>query len=222
MKVPRLKRSSLRETVLKLIEDALLDGELQPGDRIIEAELAKQAGISRGPVREAIRQLVGEGILVSYPSKGTFVTRWTPQDVEEAYSLRAVLERFAAQRAVKRITSRDVAKLQGIVDKMEENAERDDVRALVRLDVQFHETLYALSGHSLLQKMLSKLRMRLHSLQATDPGFSLFRDQMASDHQPIVDALRTRDVNAAGDAVSTHVLSVGEVMAQQLEREARE
>lgn len=75
MKVPFLKRENLRDAVIRLIEEALLMGELSPGSRIVEAELARQAGISRGPVREAIQQLVGEGVLVQYPSRGTFVVQ---------------------------------------------------------------------------------------------------------------------------------------------------
>ncbi|HEC36293.1 MAG TPA: GntR family transcriptional regulator, partial [Anaerolineae bacterium] len=142
MKVPQLKRESLRDAVIRVIEEALLNGELRPGDRIVEAELARQAGISRGPVCEAIRQLVGEGILVSYPSRGTFVTQWTPRAVEEAYTLRAVLERFAIQEAAKRITPEEIAQLQAAVDEMARSSRQDDIQTLTRLDVQFHEQLY--------------------------------------------------------------------------------
>jgi len=138
MKVPFLKRENLRDAVIRLIEEALLMGELSPGSRIVEAELARQAGISRGPVREAIQQLVGEGVLVQYPSRGTFVVQWTPQAVEEAYTLRAVLERLAIQEAAKRATPEDIAQLQAIVDEMAVCARDGDDRALVRLDVRFH------------------------------------------------------------------------------------
>ena len=216
MKVPQLKRESLRDAVLRLIEEALLNGELQPGDRIVEARLARQAGISRGPVREAIRQLVGEGILVSYPSRGTFVTQWTPRAVEEAYTLRAVLEQFTIQEAAKRVTPEEIAQLQATVDEMDHCARLNDTRALIRLDVQFHEQLYVLSGHSLLQRMLSQLRRRLYCLLAMDRGFAVHRDEIAADHQLIVDALKAGDVTAAGRLIEDHILTTGAEVVEQV------
>lgn len=222
MKVPHLKRESLCDAIIRLIEEALLTGELQPGDRIVEAELAQKAGISRGPVREAIRQLVGEGILVSYPSKGTFVTRWTPRAVEEAYTLRAVLERFAIQEAVKHITPEEIAQLQATVDEMDRSARLNDIRALARLDVRFHEQLYALSGHSLLQETLSQLRRRLYCLLAMDRGFTTHRDEIAANHQLIVDALKAGDAAVAGQVIADHILTTGAEVVEQVRKWSKE
>lgn len=222
MKVSFLKRENLRDAVIRLIEEALLMGELAPGSRIVEAELARQAGISRGPVREAIQQLVGEGVLVHYPSRGTFVIRWTPQSVEEAYTLRAVLERLAIQEAVRRATAEDIAHLQAIVDEMDARARAGDARALVRLDVRFHEQLYALSGHSLLQEVLARLRRRLYALMGMDEGYMLHRDEMARDHQRIVDALKAGDAPLAGETITAHILAVGAEVVAQVRRRAEE
>ena len=215
MKVPQFPHLSLRSRVLGLIENALLDGELQPGDRIIESEIAQKAGISRAPVREAIRELVGEGILVSYPSKGTFVSQWSPRAVEEAYTLRADLERFAVEQAIRQMSPDDIDRLQGIVHDMAEATRKGDTRALVRLDVRFHQMLWELSGHSLLQETLARLGRRLHCLQAIDVGFVVYRDEVAPDHQRLVDAVRTGDPTVAGEAMAAHVLSNGAVVIEQ-------
>jgi DNA-binding GntR family transcriptional regulator len=188
----------------------------------VEAELARQAGISRGPVREAIQQLVGEGVLVQYPSRGTFVVQWTPQAVEEAYTLRAVLERLAIQEAAKRAKPEDIAQLQAIVDEMAVHARDGDNRALVRLDVRFHEHLYALSGHSLLQEVLARLRRRLYALMGMDEGYMLHKDEMARDHQRIVDALRAGDPALAGEVISAHILAVGAEVVEQVRRRTEE
>lgn len=222
MKVPYLKRENLRDAVIRLIEEALLMGELSPGSRIVEAELARQAGISRGPVREAIQQLVGEGVLIQYPSQGTFVVQWTPQAVEEAYTLRAVLERLAVQEVVKRVTPDDIAQLQAIVEEMAARAREGDHRALLHLDVRFHEQLYALSGHSLLQAVLAWLRRRLYALMGMDEGYMLHKDEMAQDHQRIVNALKAGDATLAGEAVSAHILAVGAEVVEQVRRRTRE
>ncbi len=216
MKVTQLKRESLREAVIRIIEDALLNGELQPGARLVETDLAEQVGISRGPVREAVRQLVGEGILVSYPSRGTFVTLWSPEAAEEAYTLRAVLERLAIQQAVGRITPGDIAELEATVDGMAESAGRGDIAALVRLDVRFHEQLYALSRHGLLQRILSQLRRQLYSLLGMDQGFALHRAEIAADHRVIVDLLKAGDGAAAAEAIAAHVLAAGAEVVEQI------
>ncbi|OGO65686.1 MAG: hypothetical protein A2Z45_05575 [Chloroflexi bacterium RBG_19FT_COMBO_55_16] len=216
MKASPLTRQSLREAIIKLIEEALLSGELHPGSRIVETELAHKAGISRGPVREAIRQLVGEGILVSYPSRGTFIIQWTPQDVAEAYTLRATLEKLAIQEAIKRITPDDIAQLQATVDNMAQSAINHDIRALVQLDIRFHEQLYALSRHSLLQEVLARLRRKLYCLMAIDQGYSLHQDEIAQNHQRIVDALKTGDYTLAGETIAAHVMEVGAEVVEQV------
>lgn len=219
MRVPTLKRESLSEAVIRIIEEALLAGELQPGSRIVETELAQQAGISRGPVREAIRQLVGEGILVSYPSRGTFVIRWTPRAVEEAYTLRAVLERFAVEQAIRHITAADLDRLRHIVDEMDRMARADNIRALVRLDIRFHEQLYALSRHSLLQEVLERLRRRLYCLMAMDEGYAIHKDEIAGDHLRIVESLQSGDRDRAGQVIAEHVLMVGAEVVEQVRRQ---
>lgn len=218
MIVPRLKRENFSEAIFRVIEDALLSGALRPGERLVEAELARRAGTSRGPVREAIRRLIGEGVLVHIPSRGTFVARWTPQQVEEAYSLRAVLERLAVQEAMKRISEEDLAQLQAVIDEMEQAARRGDHYALVRLDVRFHEHLYALSGHTLLQEVLGQLRRRLYSLMGIDEGYRVHRDEIAADHQRILDTLKSGDPEKAGQVIVEHILSVGAEVAAQVRR----
>jgi len=218
MQVPSLKRVNLSDAVVGLIEDALLAGELKPGDRIVETELAQKAGISRGPVREAIRQLEGDGILVTYPSRGTFVAQWTPKSVEEAYSLRATLERFAIEEAAKHITPDDIVQLQAILDKMRASIQRGDTHTLSQLDTRFHEQIYSLSRHTLLQATLTQLRRRLYWLRSLDQGFVVRHDEIIAEHQLVVDALKAGDIGRAAQALTDHILSVGVDMVEQVQQ----
>jgi DNA-binding GntR family transcriptional regulator len=218
MQVPSLKRVNLPDAIVGLIEDALLAGELKPGDRIIETDLAQKAGISRGPVREAIRQLEGDGILVTYPSRGTFVAQWTPKSVEEAYSLRATLERFAIEEAAKHITPDDIVQLQAILDKMRASIQRGDTQTLSQLDTRFHEQIYSLSRHTLLQATLTQLRRRLYWLRSLDQGFVVRHDEIIAEHQLVVDALKAGDIGRAAQALTDHILSVGVDMVEQVQQ----
>jgi DNA-binding GntR family transcriptional regulator len=222
VQVPSLKRMNLNDAVVQLIEEALLAGELRPGDRIVETDLAQKAGISRGPVREAIRQLEGEGLLVTYPSRGTFVAEWTPKSVEEAYSLRATLERFAIQEAARHITPDAIAQLQAIVDEMRKRIHLGDTHTLSQLDAQFHEQIYSLSHHTLLQATLTQLRRRLYWLRSLDRGFVIRRDEIIAEHQRVVDALGERDFSKAAQALTDHILSVGADMVEQVQHNGAE
>ena len=130
LQIPRLENDSLRDRVLDAIEQALVSGALKPEDRVVEAEIAREAGISRGPVREAIQQLVGEGVLVSIPHRGTFVAGWTERDVVETYSMRALLESYAAALAMSRMNPDESPEMEAIVDEMFQRAKEGNAPAV--------------------------------------------------------------------------------------------
>src|SRR5262245_7431911 len=110
---------------------AIVTGELQPGQRVNEAEVARQMRISRGPVREAIRRLEQAGLLVSYPRRGTVVVSLSAEDVEEVYTLRADLEARAIRRAITRLLDADLAELERLLDVMETASFAGDTPALL-------------------------------------------------------------------------------------------
>lgn len=209
---PSLQQSTLRMSALNAIRESILGGALQPGQQLVQAEIAAQMNVSRAPVREALRQLEEEGLVESLPYRGTFVSRVTRRDILELYSLRGTLESMAARLAISRCRDQDVAELEAIVIRMTEAANVGDLQALNIADVEFHTQLCILSDHRYLirsWKTSTNLIRRILS----------FRNRLNTPHvvvdmhRPIVEAIRNRDAVAAQRAIEAHCIDSGEALA---------
>lgn len=195
----------LSDQVSTLLVRELIFGRLQPGQRINEAELARQLGISRNPIREAIRRLEERGLLVAVPRKGTFVRTFLHSDIDEIFSFRVVVERFAIEQALPQMTDADIDRIARFVDAMVAAANANDEIALVENDLAFHLEICR----------LSKNRQTLHAFTNIQAEVQMlitmaerqFESQMAAavDHWPVVEALRTRNPQKAMDAIRDHI-----------------
>ncbi|RKP58663.1 GntR family transcriptional regulator [Pararobbsia silviterrae] len=195
----------LSEQVATHLFRQLVSGRLRGGQRINEAELARTLGISRNPIREAIRKLEERGLLVSAPRRGTFVRSFSKQDMADIFSFRTVIEAFAIRQALPRMTPEDHAELRGIVQKMVDAAKAGNEMALVEADNAFHLRIVELSGNSQtlrgflniraeVQMSITLVKNRFESLEAA-----------AVDHWPIIDAIDTRDEATAVKALEEHI-----------------
>ena len=217
-----IRRRPLRHTVRTRIEEAIVQGMFKGGEKLNEAELSRALGVSRGLVREALRELETSGVLVSVPYRGTFVKEWTPRSVWELYTLRANLEEFAIELAVERATDSDIDELAGLVDDMRQAARANDAAELVEIDLQFHERLHEMTGHRLLVQQLQSLSGQTRVfIIATKAYYSPFAslEEAAASHDPILHALRARDAGLAREAIHEHIRQVGERYVTQLEAE---
>jgi DNA-binding GntR family transcriptional regulator len=195
------------------------------GDKLNEAELCRALGVSRGSVREALRELETSGVLVSVPYRGTFVKEWTPRSVWELYTLRATLEEFVVELAVERATDDDIEELAELVETMNQAARGDDAAELVEIDLQFHERLHEMTGHRLLIQQLQSLAGQTRVfIIATKAFYSPFSslEEAAASHNPILDSLRARDAGLAREAIHEHIRQVGERYVDQLEAESED
>lgn len=215
-KMAPLEPSGLRDQVLDAIERALLTGALQPGDRVVEADIAREAGISRGPVREAVQHLVAQGILTHVPNRGTFVTRWTEADVLETYSLRALLESYAVRLAMASITPAVLAQLDELIQAMCQRAHDGDALEVYHLDVQFHHRLYELSGHRLLSQMVYQLERRIYMLISLDATTTQNLVSYAENHEQLLKAVQSGDPDFAEKLFREHILEVGQALVQRM------
>ncbi len=214
-RLQRIPLSSLSEQVVLALEEAILLGKLKPGQRIVEAEVAAQLGISNGPVREALRELENLGLVVCAPRRGTFVTEFTVQIAREVFSLRALLEVAALRLLLPNLTDDDVRRLEVAIERMGSSLKEpgrttdlpeDD-------DIQFHDLLFELSGHRLLQQAWLRLRSQARVLlvvtgtlanAATIPISRRIEDYRAV-HKPILEAIQARDLDRAERAVIHHL-----------------
>ena len=208
----------LRDEVVVAIERAVLIGAVAPGQRLVESEIARQMGISKAPVREALRELERLGLVVSYPRRGTFVADITPVVASEAFSLRAVIESYAGRLAVTRHTETDLAHMEELLAQADAvPPDGQMVFRRVELDLAFHDQLYRLSGHKILQEAWANLRAKIRVLMVATGVLRVTYETTGQHisytrgHAPIVTALRARDPDRLEVAIVRH-LAAGERM----------
>lgn len=221
VEIEPIESAVLRHTIENAILDSLKSGDLKPGDRIKENTIADQAGISRGPVREAIQYLVGEGILVSVPHKGTFVADWDDVDILETYTIRAILEGYGARLLAENLTPEIVEELDEIVQRMKDSAASGDSDTVYDLDIKFHQKAYSYSNHNLLCNLLKKMRRRLSFYIKMDSVTTPDLNDYAQNHQLLLDVITGGDPDQAEKYFREHIQAVGNALAERFrERKA--
>jgi len=216
-------RETLRDQIYASLKEAILSGKVRPGEPLRETEVAEQMGVSQSPVREALRYLEREGLVVTVPRKGTTVVELGAADVEEIYTLRQVIESLAARRAAEKATSDDLAKLRALIEEMEQAARAGDIVALVEKDYEFHAQICRMAQHSRLLQVWENAHAQVRA-------FLSFKDQLLSDlemipssHQPLVEALAAGDGERAEQVMKSHIEEMGRQLLEQLAaREAEE
>lgn len=206
------KHLTLREKILESIRDAIISGAMPAGSRVSEPELAERHGISRTPIREAFRQLESEGYLTVIPRKGAVVTTFTAKDVEEFYAIKSILEGYAARRACKNLTDREIDRLEAINERLRTMADQGDVKQFFKVHNDFHDLFIKASDNDKLRDMITSLvtrfqRLRLMSLSV--PGRMATSVQ---EHAKIIDAFRRRDCETAEALVRTNAEYGGKVL----------
>lgn len=201
------KRTTLEAQALKQIKNEIGSGRLRPGDRIVEEDLAKKMGMSRFPIREAIRALEREGLLVSIPFKGAHIRQLDEKDLEELYALRSGLEELAIRILMDRITKEKVERLESIVKAMEQATQEGTVDKLILEDVKFHRTLCQLSGNRRLLEIWMTLENQLRSFIALEEMSYKKENQLAKTHTPILDAIKSADTHLAEKSVREHFMN---------------
>jgi DNA-binding GntR family transcriptional regulator len=192
----------LRDKVVDELRRRIIDGAYEPGDRLTEERLADDFGVSRNPVREAIRVLEAEGFLIAQPRRGAVVASMSVQDVEDLFDVRVSLEALAAALAAERAGPSGA----GILDKLLAKARTTRRMAdLAALNTQFHAAICALSGNALLAGLMESLHGRLQWVYRqsaeTRAAYSW------AEHEEMAAAIRAGDAEAARHAARTHVLA---------------
>jgi DNA-binding GntR family transcriptional regulator len=185
----------LAEQVSRILTEAILEGVLKGGDQLIEAELQKQFGISRSPVREAFRDLEKKGLVVIIPRRGTFVKRITRKDIKENFPVRALLEGLAAREAYPKMTPDALAALSQVLDKMVKAVKAKDTKAYWKKHLEFHDIFINASGNEILINMLKTLRM--HSLWYRF-SYQYYQEDLQRSlavHQKILKHFQNQDVD---------------------------
>lgn len=211
----RLESVGLKERIQDCLRQAILDGSLSPGQKLIEGEIARQFGVSRSPVREAIQDLEQQGYVVKRPRRGTFVVELTPQDVAEVFSLRILLEGYAAA-VVGRCCDPDVIdRLKGLVDRMSCAARQADFVGFSDADLEFHDLLCRATGHNRLIYLSGCLRTQLGFLVVLPKYTPAEVASMVAAHEALLAAIEAQDSDLARRIVEDHIRTAGRLFVEK-------
>ena len=195
----------LRDVVFENLRGAIVEGKLKPGQRLMEVQLAEQLGVSRTPVREAIRKLELEGLVVMLPRKGAYVVNMSLKDVVDVLEIRASLEGLAASLSAERITDEDIKKLESIVEEFENNVDESNVEALLKKDVEFHECIFKSTNNKRLHQLINSLWEQVYRFRVTYISDYDSTVNIVEEHKMILDAIKRGDSEMAKKYAMEHI-----------------
>ena len=212
---PRAKQE--RKVFKDLIRDAIYEdiiaGNLKPGDRIVEMEWADAFSSSQAPVREAIRDLEGRGVLESVPFKGSFVRTMGRKDLDDIHAIRSGLETVALNRMIREASAEQIQALKNILDDMKKAAEQEDSEMFIQLDIAFHEYIVDAVNMRDLKRMWEMCNIRLWTAYGTRYSKKELID-LARNHEKIYQKVATKDSDNIYEIVEDHFAEVSESLKE--------
>jgi len=210
--VPRT--SSRRQQVVETLRHAIISGRYEPGERLIEASISRELGTSRGPVREALRQLEHEGLVMSFPYRGAVVLGVSEEEVQQVLiPIRLTLERFSFAKALELITEADFAELGKQVWLMEEAAKAGDLQRIVEADLRFHEIVLSKSGRPHTVQVWRSIWPRIRGYFYRY-GRHRELSEIVEEHRELLAALQTRDPELVLGLLEQHIAVTSPVVEQ--------
>ena len=212
----------LRDVVFNTLRQAILKGELKPGERLMEVALADRLGVSRTPIREAMRKLELEGLVVMVPRRGAQVASITEKDLNDVLEVRIALENMAIEKACERMTEEDMESLFLASRSFERVMSEGDLVQMAEADEAFHEMIYKAAGNERLNQVLSNLREQMYRYRMEYLKGKETRNQLLSEHQELTRALRERNVRKAQEISFTHLDNQRKAIIQSIRNQQKE
>ncbi len=201
----KTETNSLTAKIFNIIEDKILVGEYSAGDSLAESKVCGQLGVSRTPVREALKQLERAGLVAITPNKGAVVVGISEKDIRDIMEVRLRIEGLAANWAAKNITDGEIQKLQEVVDLLEFYIRRDDFNSINEMDSDFHEIIYQASKSKILANILSEFHHYLKKVRYDSMQEENRRNTVLKEHRQILNALAAHDSLLAEKLACEHV-----------------
>ena len=195
----------LRDVVFNTLREAILKGDFTPGERLMEKQLAERMGVSRTPIREAIRKLELEGLVVMIPRKGAEVASITGKDISDVLEVRATLEGLAVKLASKKMTMEELKVLEAVNNEFRKAAVEKNVKTLIEKDVEFHDIIFNSSNNEKLIHIINNLREQIYRFRVEYIYKMTSYDALVIEHDEIVKAMMNRKGIEASDIAREHI-----------------
>ena len=206
----------LRDVVFNTLREAILRGELKPGERLMEIQLANKLGGSRTPIREAIRKLELEGLVLMIPRKGAEVAQITEKSLRDVLEVRRALENLAVQLACLRMSPQTLADLKAAARAFEEILGGEDVTAVAEADVAFHDVIYMATDNQRLISLLNNLREQMYRYRVEYLKKKECHKQLLWEHQEIIRAIEAGEIDVATKITEQHIDNQVEAVSDAL------
>jgi DNA-binding GntR family transcriptional regulator len=200
-----ISRTSVAESAYRAIRGSLLAARFRPGERLVESQLATALGVSRGPIREALRRLRHEGLVVELPHRGSYAREFTIDDVVDIYNVRVGLESVAIRLAVR--SRQPTAGLRQLIEAMRSAGSEGDVARVSERELEFHELLCELSENARIANLFDSIAAQVQMAVAMDNALYGNLVDIADEHEPVVEAMETGDEEFAVQSLSNHIVS---------------
>jgi DNA-binding GntR family transcriptional regulator len=206
----------LRDVVFNFLREAILSGELMPGERLMENQLAERIGVSRTPIREAIRKLELEGLVEMVPRKGAQVASMTKKGIKDVLEVRSALEELAVRLACERIVDEQILELKAVNKEFSSAVENRDIQVMVDKDVEFHDIIFKVADNNKLTQIISNLREQIHRYRIVYLNDKVYLQTIKDEHNEIISAIEKRDAAAAGATIIKHIINQEKAVVKSL------
>lgn len=207
---------SLQIDIYNKLKNAIIYGELSPGEKLSEIELAKKLSSSRTPIRETFRQLQMEGYITVLPNKGAYVSKLPLKEIEDIYNIISLLEGYASELAALKIRDQGINKLNKLKNKLAFYAAKKKYRDYVEKNTEFHHFITQCSGNDSLAKTITELRARIYRYRLTSVTIPGYLEKYALDHEKIIDAMKKKNPVRSRKYMEEHVNFVKEILVNFL------
>ena len=206
----------LRDVVFNTLRQAILTGELKPGERLMEIHLANKLGVSRTPIREAIRKLELEGLVTMIPRRGAEVAQITEKSMNDVLEVRRAMDALCVELACDRITPEELQDLKKACDTFEAAVKTDDIKQIAQADVAFHDIIYAATDNRRLIQLLNNLREQMYRYRIEYLKKKECYPQLLEEHQTIIDSIESRDKDRATQITGQHIKNQAEAVVDTI------
>ena len=206
----------LRDVVFNTLRQAILRGELKPGERLMEIQLANKLGVSRTPIREAIRKLELEGLVLMIPRKGAEVADITEKSLMDVLEVRKALEELAVKLCCDKITPAEIEDLHRAAAEFERILESNDVTEIAEADVRFHDIIYLATGNQKLIQLLNNLREQMYRYRVEYLKQKEAHPRLVMEHEELIRRIEKKDKTAAAGIVCRHIDNQAEVVTDSI------
>ncbi|HOJ10868.1 MAG TPA: GntR family transcriptional regulator [Clostridiales bacterium] len=208
----------LRDVIFTTLREAIIMGELKPGERLMEVQLAEKMGVSRTPVREAIRKLELEGLVVMIPRKGAHVAKLTDKDIMDVLEVRASLDGLATALATQRINDEELKELKHVQSQFENYVEKGNLQGIIKKDIEFHDVIYRASKNEKLIQIVNNLREQVYRFRVIYLKDFSSTEDVIKEHVEIYSAILERNIEAARESAKRHIRNQEQVIVKAIKK----